>query len=270
MIRPRFVTAALMLLLLGGAGLLIPEHEPATEKGAGLELVVNIAARRLDVYENGKRTRTYSVSPGAPAYRTPLGEYRITRAIWNPWWHPPKSEWARGRDIEPPGPANPMGRVKLNFSDLLYIHGTPLTNTLGEASSHGCIRMSNKDVIELARLVHRYATPSVGSAELDGLERSPQSTRSIALGKGVPLRVTYRLAEVRDGQLEIHRDVYRLTSGIAREKAVEALAAAGIDASAIRTERLDAYLKQSPRGGLIIPLETLVDRKALAAYGSSP
>ena len=269
MFRKRFGITAFLLVVLGGAGVMLPEPQtPAADPGQ-LELVVNVAARRLDVYENGKRTRTYSVSPGSNDYRTPLGNYRIHKVIWNPWWHPPNSAWARGRKPEAPGPANPMGRVKLNFSELLYIHGTPLEHELGQAASHGCIRMANRDVIELARLVHRYASPGLKEAVLDGLESSPQSTRNIALRKPVKLSVTYQLAEVRNGRLEIHRDVYRTTPKIAREKALNALAKAGYEASAVHAERLDSFLKQSPRGGLIIPLESLIDAD-LVASSSSP
>ena len=36
----------------------------------------------------------------------------------------------------------------------IYIHGTPYENELGQAVSHGCIRMSNTDVIELFDLVN--------------------------------------------------------------------------------------------------------------------
>src|SRR5690606_19936475 len=81
----------------------------------GLRLVVNVPANRLYVYENRVRTREYAVSVGLKGYETPRGEYRIRDVIWNPWWHPPESNWARGRQAEPPGPSNPMGRVKLNF-----------------------------------------------------------------------------------------------------------------------------------------------------------
>lgn len=35
----------------------------------------------------------------------------------------------------------------------IYIHGTPEEGLIGKPASHGCIRMRNKDVIELFDLV---------------------------------------------------------------------------------------------------------------------
>jgi murein L,D-transpeptidase YcbB/YkuD len=269
--RGQWLVVAGLLATLGGAGVIMPDKETATDaRGGKLELVVNIAARRLDVYENGARTRSYSVSPGAPQYRTPAGTYRISKVVWNPWWHPPGSDWARGRKIEAPGLSNPMGRVKLNFSNLLYIHGTPLENEIGEPASHGCIRMRNRDVMELARIVHRYATPRLPQTELDRLEQSPSSTREIALPAGVPLHIRYQLAEVRDGRLEIHRDVYRTTTQILRSHVMKALAKAGYQESRVRTKQLDAFLAAAPRGGFVIPLTDLVTSSGVAAAASSP
>src|SRR5690606_29435986 len=84
-----------------------------SEAAAALRLVLNTAAFRLHVYENGERIRSYRVAVGKPGHRTPRGAYHISRVIWNPWWHPPNRPWARGKRPVPPGPRNPMGRVKL-------------------------------------------------------------------------------------------------------------------------------------------------------------
>lgn len=40
-----------------------------------------------------------------------------------------------------------------SFKRYIYIHGTPEEGFIGEPASHGCIRMRNKDVIELYNLV---------------------------------------------------------------------------------------------------------------------
>ncbi len=39
------------------------------------------------------------------------------------------------------------------FNRYIYIHGTPHTDKLGRPESHGCIRMSGKDIIELFDLI---------------------------------------------------------------------------------------------------------------------
>ena len=43
---------------------------------------------------------------------------------------------------------NRLGQVD-TMRRFIYIHGTPYENQLGKPVSHGCIRMANKDVIEL-------------------------------------------------------------------------------------------------------------------------
>ena len=90
-----------------------------------MRIVINIPAFRLDVYVNDSITRTMPIAPGMSSYRTPRASFAITSVQWNPWWIPPKSPWAAKEKPTPPGPANPMGRVKLNFQPLYFLHGTP-------------------------------------------------------------------------------------------------------------------------------------------------
>lgn len=51
-----------------------------------------------------------------------------------------------------------LGSYKLEMGDAYLIHGTPERYTIGEAVSHGCVRMYNEDVTRLYELV------SVGTA----------------------------------------------------------------------------------------------------------
>jgi murein L,D-transpeptidase YcbB/YkuD len=117
-------------------------------------VVVDLSERNLKVLIDGKPYREFIVAVGAPTHRTPTGTYRLSQVIWNPGWVPPKSGWASEKEPKEPGePGNPMGRVKILFDSLLYIHGTNATGTLGEPASHGCVRMRNTDAMRLARLV---------------------------------------------------------------------------------------------------------------------
>jgi lipoprotein-anchoring transpeptidase ErfK/SrfK len=53
-----------------------------------------------------------------------------------------------------PGPNNPVGVVWIDLSKEHYgIHGTPEPSSIGKSESHGCVRMTNWDALELARLV---------------------------------------------------------------------------------------------------------------------
>jgi len=229
---------------------------PESEAAASLRLTLNLAAYRLYVYENGERTRSYRVAVGKPGHRTPTGSYRISRVVWNPWWHPPNRPWARGKKPTPPGPSNPMGRAKLYFMDLYYIHGTPYRKSLGTPASHGCVRMANSDVIELARLVHEHASPNVSSSLIDRLVANPRMTRTIWLQRPVPFRVYSQRAEVLDGRLEVYAG-----SGDAAELRKEVLAAlteAGLTEGDVDADRLEHVLQMAAEGDVSVPLATML------------
>jgi len=222
-----------------------------------LRLVLNIPASRLDVYEHGTLTRRYAVSAGRREFATPAGKYRISSVIWNPWWHPPKSEWARNEKPTPPGPGNPMGRVKINFANLYYIHGTPFEEDLGIPASHGCIRIGDRDLLELTHLIHRYRTPKVDPNLLATLTENRTMTRNFAV-KPIPFEVVYRLVEVVDDKLVIHPDVYRSAGKDLRAEVIATLKNEGISISERIEERLGRISKKRNATRLTIALDSLV------------
>src|SRR3954469_15770863 len=149
------VVAMAGVLLAAGLGARPAAAGPADLASSPLSLTVDLSRRTLTVEKNGERVGTYAVAIGRPSHPTPTGTFRVGHIVWNPHWIPPDSKWARGRRPRAPGErGNPMGRVKLFFREPdLYIHGTRDVDSLGEAESHGCIRMRNGDAIELARMV---------------------------------------------------------------------------------------------------------------------
>lgn len=204
---------------------------------APLEIVVNIASGRLDVFQGGERVKSYPVSVGLPAYATPSGSAEIRRMVWNPTWTPPPdAAWARDEKPAGPGWGNPMGRVKMHLFEDYFIHGTPRSNErrLGRPASHGCIRMRNADVMELARLVLAADGAPVAESTLRGLIDNPGRTREMALRGRVRVRIEYRVAEVDDYAVTLHPDVYRRAGGTWAERAQADLRAAGLSAEAAR------------------------------------
>jgi hypothetical protein len=151
-----------------------------------------------------------------------------------------------------------MGRVKLQFSDLLYIHGTTEEGWLGAPASHGCVRMANRDLIELARLLHYYSTPRVPRNVLETLQDNPQQTRSFALRQSVPLLVKYDLVELRDGALIIHPNVYRIKDADVKEQVLTVLEQHGIDLRSLSSEQLDRITRVRNATRLRVSLDTLL------------
>lgn len=184
----------LAFLIAGGTGLFAFAARADTMEGAPssetLRLEVNVAERRLQVVERGEVTWVYAVTVGSDNHPTPQGSYRISWIEWNPSWTPPTSEWARGRQPVGPGPSNPMGRVKLFFRQpAYYIHGTAAEHELGQAASHGCVRLRNEDVIELARLVMEHGGEARPASWFRRVIDRFRDTRRVTLSAPVPVTV---------------------------------------------------------------------------------
>ena len=105
----------------------------------------------LRLFENLKLSREYTIAVGQVGYDTPAGLYNIENKAVNPSWTVPDADWTGGLagQVIPPGPDNPLEARWLGIYDGAGIHGTSDLASLGTAASHGCIRMSVPDVIEL-------------------------------------------------------------------------------------------------------------------------
>ena len=114
-------------------------------------ITVDRSEFKVRLFVNLKLAKSYTVAIGAAGYDTPAGLYDIESKEVNPTWHVPDSEWAgslAGQDI-PPGPGNPLVARWMGIYNGAGFHGTYETGSLGSAASHGCIRMSVDDVIDL-------------------------------------------------------------------------------------------------------------------------
>jgi len=127
----------------------------ASSAGGEVSLAVSTKKNIMELRVGGRTVRRYDVSVGKKAHPTPHGTYRVNHIVWNPAWVPPKEKWAKGKKPEAPGSKkNPMKVVKIFFKEPdYYIHGTSHENALGDAASHGCIRMSQGDAFRLGRFL---------------------------------------------------------------------------------------------------------------------
>lgn len=120
---------------------------------AKVQIVINIPAFALHVYEEGVCQKTYPISIGTALNPSVLGDTTIINKVANPTYYPPNGP-AKGLQPIPPGPNNPVGTRWLGLDFPGYgIHGTNNPNSIGSAASLGCIRMLNEDVEELTELV---------------------------------------------------------------------------------------------------------------------
>ena len=205
-------------LIAGGVAAQAPSDPVRADS---LHMTLNIPSYQLEVWDGSEKIRSYWVTVGMPEYQTPVGSFAITRIEWNPAWTPPDSKWARNAKPVAPGPGNPMGRAKLQFDDLLYVHGTYRPNELGGAYSHGCVRLKNEDVLDLARLV-ATRTGAISEDEIARLEKNSRRTRSVRLPYAIPIRIRYGLSEVVAGQQVDLEDPYGWASRAPAAPAVPA------------------------------------------------
>ncbi len=136
--------------------------QPKVTKAAFRQvLFLRQGEHRLQYYVDGQLIRSYVVATGTGGYPTPKGVFRVTLKRPKPVWiNPAPNGWGRDlpRRIEP-GPTNPLGLRALNWSASgIRFHGTANVGSLGRDASHGCVRLSNPDIVDLYELVKVGAT----------------------------------------------------------------------------------------------------------------
>jgi len=134
------------------------QHDELTEKIARIE--VDATGQRVLAYaKDGQLVAAYPATVGSAERPSPRGEMKVTAIAKNPTYHYDPLLNFKGVHAEkpldlPPGPNNPVGVVWIALSVKGYgIHGTPDPGQISKRASHGCIRLTNWDALELARHV---------------------------------------------------------------------------------------------------------------------
>ena len=137
------------------------EVDYATTEKPGT-VVVDTGTHFLYFVEPGGKAMRYGVGLGKDGYAWQGRGVIQWKQKW-PRWTPPAEMVSREPEMRPlsaerggmnPGPTNPLGAramyIYKNGKDTLYrIHGTPDWQSIGKATSSGCVRMLNQDVIDL-------------------------------------------------------------------------------------------------------------------------
>lgn len=115
-------------------------------------IVISTSARRLYFVLGDGKAVQYGVGVGRPGF-TWAGAHSVTMKREWPDWRPPAAMLKRRPDLPrhmAGGPDNPLGARALYIGGTMYrIHGSNEPETIGQAVSSGCIRMTNDDVIDL-------------------------------------------------------------------------------------------------------------------------
>jgi len=152
----RGLVALLLLASAAGCGVEPPRPEPQHAKEEPY-LLLRLGERRLYLVDKDVRQppQGYPVAIGRPQWPTPTGRFQVNELVENPDFLAFDFNNPKGKDRGrvPPGPNNPLGLRWIGFANAhgwqVGFHGTAKTSVLGQAVSHGCVRMSNHDVVEL-------------------------------------------------------------------------------------------------------------------------
>ena len=124
-------------------------------------IVINTAERRLYLVLRDGEALRYGIGVGRDGFRWG-GVHRISAKKEWPGWTPPREMLARRPDLPrhmDGGIENPLGARALYLGSTLYrIHGSNEPETIGQAVSSGCFRMTNEDVVDLYNRVSVGAT----------------------------------------------------------------------------------------------------------------
>jgi lipoprotein-anchoring transpeptidase ErfK/SrfK len=151
------------LLMRSGPRTVEAKPPAASETGAGRQaeaIVVDKPARQVRVYDKGpKLIAIYPATIGSEEKPAPSGLFNVRRVVWNPdFQYDPKFEWKGAKTKQKmtirPGPNNPVGLAWIDLTAPTYgIHGTAEPANIGKTESHGCVRLTNWDVVDLASMV---------------------------------------------------------------------------------------------------------------------
>ena len=124
-------------------------------------IVIDTPRRFLYLVQNNGVAMRYGIGVGRAGFQW-NGLLRVTRKSEWPDWTPPEQMRRRQPGLPrhmPGGPDNPLGARALYLGSSLYrIHGSNEPETIGQAVSSGCFRLTNDDVIDLYNRVPVGAT----------------------------------------------------------------------------------------------------------------
>jgi len=179
-----FFSGLLLVIAVMSASNLSSETLSSIEKQypdhrTGFTLLVDVSEQKLAVYQQGRETASYPISTSSygigsqsGSNKTPLGAHYVKKKIGakaesgtifkgrkntgkvaqiEPKPRATGDDYVTSRILWLSGlePGKNQGAGVDSFKRYIYIHGTHEEGLIGQPASHGCVRMTNRDVIEL-------------------------------------------------------------------------------------------------------------------------
>jgi lipoprotein-anchoring transpeptidase ErfK/SrfK len=142
-----------------GTEIWVPDvKSPPTSKAASL--TVSKSQNTITAIDRaGKVLAQFPCTSGSDHDPLPVGDWKVKDVVNNPpFYYNPDLFWnadaTQSKAKIAPGPRNPVGVVWIGVNKEHYgIHGTPAPSLVGHAQSHGCVRMTNWDALQLSKMV---------------------------------------------------------------------------------------------------------------------
>ena len=240
--------------------------------GAGdLKITINVPSFQMTLWQGGKEVKTYPVGVGMKDYPIFIGSRAASAVIWNPEWTPPDADWVAaspnvkfGEIIPADDARNPLGKMKIPLGYNYLIHQAKGAGDLGSLVSHGCVRVMQSDIYDLAGKIVAALELPVTAAEIKSAEQT-KKTLNLGLEPAIPVEITYDPIVVEAGKLHVYPDVYnykRSTPEILRDE----LRANGVGDKYLTDATVTKMLaKASGKNQFVVSLQSIIDGKALTA-----
>jgi L,D-transpeptidase YnhG len=127
-------------------GVAAPTEVKVTAPVLERKMVLKLRERRVYLYQGDQALTSFPVAVGKPGWETPKGNFKVMYKVVNPTFENPFTGV-----VIPPGPNNPLGDRLIVFAKMgnkgyAGFHGTTNESLIGQAVSHGCVRMKNRDI----------------------------------------------------------------------------------------------------------------------------
>ncbi|HKP69313.1 MAG TPA: L,D-transpeptidase [Pyrinomonadaceae bacterium] len=179
-----------------------------------LRITINVPAFQMTLWQGGKELRSYPIGVGLIEYPIIIGMREALSVEWNPVWIPPSSDWIEksstvkpGEIVLPTDPRNPLGKVKIPLGYGYLIHQAKGPGDMGSLVSHGCVRVMQADLYDLAEKIVAARSLDVSSRQIAAAKRN-KKTLVATLEPTIPVEITYDTIVVESGRLNVYPDVY--------------------------------------------------------------
>lgn len=215
-----------------------------------IRLTLNIPSFQLTVWQSGYEIAMYHVGVGKIDYPVPVSLRNATSIEFNPVWIPPSSDWIEksstvkpGEVVLPTDPRNPLGKIKIPLGYGYLLHQAKGPQDLGGLVSHGCIRVMQRDLYEIAEMIVKARGLDITTEQIAATKRN-KKTLLVPLETPVIVEITYDTIIVENGRLNVYPDVYEKRMNTIENIRTE-LRTSGIDDSLVTDREITRIISMA-------------------------